>query len=201
MVIGERFGMWVVLAESGRNKQYHRMVECLCDCGNIKRVNIENLKRGGSKSCGCQRGEEHGKSSTNTYFVWQAMKARCSNPSNKQWADYGGRGIAVCPEWKNSFETFLSDMGDCPEKYCIDRIDNDKGYGPDNCKWVTRLENNSNKRNTILLEYNGEKLPLKTWANKIGMNHSTLRKRILLKKWDVDRAFNEPVTRAKALSF
>lgn len=199
-MIGKQFGKLTLIAEAGKNKQYQRMVECLCECGNTKVVNIYNLRRGGTTSCGCKRGETHGRSYDNTYFVWQAMKARCSNPNNKQWDDYGGRGITVCPEWKNSFSTFASDMGDCPNGYFIDRVDNDKGYSPKNCKWVTAIESNSNKRNVTLLEYNGETLPMKTWAKKIGLCPDTLKRRIKTKGWDIERAFTEHV-RGRAVSF
>lgn len=201
-MIGQKFGRLTIVSAAGKTRQFHPLFRCLCDCGKtVEGVDAYNLKAGKSTSCGCKRGESHGMAYTNTYYVWQAMKARCSNPNNKQWDDYGGRGITVCPEWKNSFLTFASDMGDCPGGYFIDRVDNDKGYSPENCKWVTAMESNSNKRNVTLIEYNGETLPMKTWANKIGLCPDTLKKRIVTKGWDIERAFTEPVKGRPALSF
>lgn len=84
------------------------------------------------------------------YHCWINMRVRCTNKNHKQYKDYGGRGITVCPEWMDSFEAFYQDMGNKPDaSYSLDRIDNDKGYSPDNCRWATRSMQNSNKRNTV----------------------------------------------------
>ncbi|MDV3051840.1 hypothetical protein NLV77_000775 [Staphylococcus ureilyticus] len=134
---------------------------CKCDCGNTSIVSLGSLKNGRIKSCGCLNSEvqsefmkkynnKHGKSNTPEYKVWKGMKERCSNVNSKSYKNYGGRGIKVCERWKNSFDNFISDMGERPtKKHQIDRIDNDKNYSPENCKWVTRSENTLNKRHGI----------------------------------------------------
>jgi hypothetical protein len=89
----------------------------------------------------------HGKSHTRTYGAWQSMKSRCLNPNHKRFNDWGGRGIKICKRWQDSFENFLEDMGEKPTKdHSLERINNDKGYSPDNCKWATKLEQSQNRR-------------------------------------------------------
>jgi hypothetical protein len=92
------------------------------------------------------RFRKHGKCGTRTYVRWTAMKQRCYDLNFKQYDDYGGRGITVCDRWNYSFENFLEDMGECPEGLTLDRIDNDGNYEPGNCRWITRQEQNLNKR-------------------------------------------------------
>lgn len=131
---------------------------CKCDCGNTTIVPLASLKNNRIKSCGCLNSEiqskfmkeynnKHGKSNTAEYRVWIGMKNRCNNPNSTGYENYGGRGIKVCQRWNDSFENFIEDMGERPkESYQIDRINNDKGYSPDNCRWVNRSVNTLNKR-------------------------------------------------------
>lgn len=135
----------------------------------------------------------HGKSATSTYHIWQAMKSRCSNPNNKQWMDYGGRGIAVCAEWMGSFESFFEDMGECPQGYTIERINNDGNYAPENCTWASRSENNKNKRSTIKVTISGNVLCLKDAAKMVGINYSTAKLRISRSGWTPEEAIFTPL--------
>ncbi len=116
------------------------------------------------------------------------LKTRCYNPNNKRYKDYGGRGITVCDEWLNSFESFYKDMGDCPEGCTIDRIDNNLGYNKENCRWATRLEQDSNKRNSFIITYKGETKPLFLFCKELGLKYSTTLCRIKTYKWSIEDA-------------
>lgn len=139
---------------------------CLCDCGNfvlIKSGNLSPNKKGGNtKSCGCllkekttQRSFRHGHQvrgkTTRVYKSWCGMKERCLNPNKQDWCDYGGRGIKVCDRWLNSFENFLLDMGEPPEKHSLDRIDCNGNYTPENCRWASAKTQSCNRRNNVYL--------------------------------------------------
>lgn len=152
----ERYGRLVVLmCRSGQSPHYKRQAYVRCDCGVKKWVNVANLKKGTTKSCGCrmrqinrERMTSHGKARTPTYYVWKSMLARCNNPKQPSYADYGGRGIKVCTRW-HQFENFLEDMGEVPEGFSLDRVDNDRGYSLGNCRWATRSEQSCNRRSRI----------------------------------------------------
>lgn len=116
---------------------------CVCDCGNERIVRVGHFHTGTIKSCGCHKGW-HGQYRTRAYQAWTNMKARCHNPKNKRYSDYGGKGIAVCDRW-HVFANFFADMGECPSGFTIDRDDNTKGYFPGNCRWVSRSENQTNR--------------------------------------------------------
>lgn len=132
---------------------------CSCECGNTKSIMYGSIKSGASNSCGClhkeltsKRTKTHGESKTNNseYRCWSTMKTRCINPNLDSYPNYGGRGIKVCDEWLNSFETFLKDMGRKPSKsHSIDRIDVNGSYCKENCKWSTAVEQNNNKTSNI----------------------------------------------------
>jgi hypothetical protein len=139
------------------------------------------------------------------YNVWVAMRQRCSNPLNKRYQRYGGRGISVCSSW-SVFANFLADMGHRPgPRYSIERKDNDGDYDPGNCVWATDRIQSRNKSTSILIEFNGKTQCLADWATELGINFYVLRGR-LNAGWPIDRAFTEslqnPATRmATARSF
>jgi hypothetical protein len=94
--------------------------------------------------------ETHGMSKTPTYIAWVEARKRCHSPQNKRFPSYGGRGIFVCDRWRNSFEAFFSDMGECPEGLTLERKDNDRGYEPGNCVWADRCQQSRNRRSNKL---------------------------------------------------
>lgn len=134
--------------------------------------------------------ELHGMTNTPTYHVWRQIKQRCLNPKNARYADYGGRGITVCKRWSDSFSAFVSDMGEAPRGMSIDRVDNDRGYEPGNCRWATYSEQNSNYRRNVMVTFGGETMCMQAWARRLGIGWNALRNR--LKRWPKDRALTEP---------
>lgn len=131
----------------------------------------------------------HGLSKHELYPVWIGMRQRCNDKNHISYHNYGAKGIKVCSKW-DSFSAFLNDMGERPFKgMSIERIDSNKDYSPENCKWATRVEQNRNKKNNMCLTYNGVTKPIIEWESIINIKYTTIRKRINL-GWDVERIFN-----------
>lgn len=199
---GDVFGRWTVLGEAenrGVGQRARRYVLCRCACGNVKEVRFGHLRDGLSQSCGClsKRGFVHGATKggkrTNTYTTWHSMKARCLNPNNASYINYGGRGITISYRWRK-FENFLADMGERPAGKSLERIDNNKGYSPENCRWATSEEQNRNTRQNRILTFKGESCCLKEWSEKIGIKYTTLRTRLDALNWSVEKALTTSVT-------
>ncbi|MFE0766129.1 hypothetical protein [Streptomyces smyrnaeus] len=145
--MGTRHGRLVVTVPRVPGEKH---VQCVCDCGTPRTVLFGEW--GKTKSCGCLRREvtaarstTHGHSRTSIYGTWADMVARCTRPTHQRWADYGGRGITVCERWRD-FANFLADMGERPAGMELDRIDNDRGYEPGNCRWADGSTQAKNRR-------------------------------------------------------
>lgn len=175
---------------------------CMCDCGETAIVRDVCLRNGTTQSCGCLRRERtsltyktHGhtaeKQTTRTYHAWATMKKRCSNPACKKFPRYGGRGIKVCEQWQNSFQTFLSDMGECPPGLSIDRVNNDGNYEPGNCRWATRKEQARNTNSNRRIEFQSQTLCLSEWAERTALKPITILMR-LKRGWTVERTLTTP---------
>lgn len=185
---GQRFGRLVVqsLDKISGNKSYWH---CKCDCGNTKSIAGHSLKSGKTRSCGCIQKEyvrekarklntTHGKAYSKAYMCWGYMIYRCTNPNHKSYSEYGGRGITVCDRWLD-FTNFYKDMGDPPtENHSIDRIDNNKGYYLENCRWATTKEQSNNRRNNHLLGIDGRSQTIGNWASELNINYQTLYYRV-----------------------
>lgn len=185
-IIGKTFGRLYVIKYVFSNKNKKRIYLCQCSCGKRKNVIGANLLKGSSKSCGClfielliKRRYKHGLSKTTEHNIWTLMKARCNTKKGIPFKNYGKRGIKVCSKWKNSFEHFYKDMGPRPSKlYSLDRIDNNKGYFKENCRWATRKEQNNNTRSNIIITYKGISKSISNWAHYLGVNRETIASRI-----------------------
>ncbi len=129
------------------------------------------------------------------YYIWCQMRERCREPRNRQYADYGGRGIVVCDRWlgQQGFDNFLADMGPRPPGGLLDRKNNDKGYDPSNCSWATRKEQNSNRRNCIYVMHGDEKVTLKEYCRREGLTYRPIVKRIQNRGWTVEEALTLPL--------
>ena len=130
---------------------------------------------------------------TPEYCAWVSMKQRCVNPANPSFAYYGGRDIAVCPQWRDSFPQFLSDMGARPSSnHTLERLDNERGYEPGNVAWATRTVQQRNRRTSRKITWNGVTLTLIEWAEKLGIPRTTLNKR--LNVWPLPKAMSAPIS-------
>lgn len=184
---GMKFGMLTVLGEADRIGKDRRVI-AQCECGNTKVFQINNIKNGHTKSCGCAKiragkiRATHGHARkgciNRTYSIYRDMITRCTNKNYKEFHLYGGRGITICDRWMQGYEYFLADMGERPDGLSIDRIDVNNGYSPDNCKWATNHEQANNKRNSAYIEYMGKKQTIAQWAEDIGIKAGTIYKRI-----------------------
>ena len=195
-----RFGRLVVVERSGYKGEAIAWL-CKCDCGNEAIVIGKSLRRGATRSCGCLHSDEliernikHEQSGTRLYNIWGLMMQRCYNPKTKCYLDYGGRGITVCSEWRKDFQAFRdwSMKNGYADNLTIDRINNDKGYSPNNCRWSTRKEQANNTRRNHYISYNGESHTLAEWAEIIGMLPDTLECRIR-RGWDTTKALTTPL--------
>lgn len=184
-ISNQRFGRLTVINFNSTNKWGQALWNCQCDCGDIKVIASQVLKRGTTQSCGCFKKEtmitrhkiskNYGESGTRIYRIWGNIKRRCNNKNDKSYHNYGGRGINLCNEWKNFivFKTWAFNSG-YSEKLTIDRIDNNKGYYSENCRWTTMKEQQNNKRNNHLITINGETKTLTQWSDLSGIKKSRI---------------------------
>jgi len=196
-LLGERFGSLVVIQYVGLNYKLCSEWLCVCDCKKKVLVAGSLLINNNTKSCGCllknvliTRNTTHGMTNTSEHNTWRGIKGRCLNQNSHNYADYGGRGITVCERWINSFENFFEDMGLKPSsKHSIERIDNNKGYSKENCRWATDTEQCNNRRSSIKIEYNGETYTLRQWCQIKSLNYKNTWQRIKRDNWSPERAF------------
>jgi len=181
---GNRYGSFLVIGITKvvSNDGFRRTLQiCRCDCGNIRTIEASVLRRGKQKSCGCYRNDVYGMGNTAEYNAWYGAKQRCYDHKHNYYRDYGGRGITMSSEWRASFLTFLADMGfKHSPQHSLERINNNKGYSKDNCKWVTRIEQHSNTRANVYVTAFGERFTVAEWGRRLGVScacvHAALKR-------------------------
>jgi hypothetical protein len=182
-ITGQKFGRLTAIRFVRINS--HRDAEWmfLCDCGKQCVTTACRVKRGQTQSCGCLKIEreisantKHGLSKTRIYRIWNDMRRRCSNPKRKDWINYGGRGITVCDEWQKDFKLFYdwAIANGYKDYLSIDRKNNNNGYCPENCQWVTKKHQNNNTRANRQITAFGQTKTLQQWADTFGIEHATI---------------------------
>ena len=200
---GQRFGRLTTIKIVGHNAEGNIWL-CKCDCGNEAKVNAYNLGRQ-TNSCGClrrkiakERHTTHGKTHTRLFTIWVGMRHRCRNATLPEYPKYGGRGIKVCDEWNESFEAFeeWAIRNGYDDSLTIDRVDVNGNYEPNNCRWITHFDQQSNKRNNVNLTFNGETHTVAEWARLLDVSYSALIQRVHY-GWDAERTLTTPIRHHK----
>ena len=198
---GQRFGRLTVIERAGTLGNRAAWL-CKCDCGREHVVRGKLLRNGNTVSCGCyakERAREasitHGMKKTRLYEVWHGMKSRCLNERDRRYKNYGARGITICDEWRNSFESFRdwALANGYRDDLTIDRKDNDGNYCPENCCWSTSKEQSNNRRSNKLITYQGKTQTMQQWADEMGISKDLLRSRLVVGKWSVEDALTKPI--------
>ena len=200
---GDRFGQLVVLRE-GQQKKGMRKFVCRCDCGKIKSVYLNNLRRGLTLSCGCLQRERtskanttHGMERTLIYQKYCSMKSRCSNKNTTGFHCYGGRGISVCDEWLN-FEPFYkwAQENGHRDDLSLERVDVNGNYCPENCTWIPWGDQAKNTRTNRRITFGNKTMILADWGRELGINCITISSRIK-RGWNIEKALTTPVRALK----
>jgi hypothetical protein len=210
-IVGQVFGFLTVTAFDRVADYGQTYWRCMCHCGTETVVRKSHLKDGGTKSCGCERGALIGEARTThghwkngkgtpEYSAWMLARVRCHVPSNHAYKGYGARGIVMCDRWrfgedgKSGFECFIADMGPRPESGTLDRTDNDKGYSPENCRWVSMKVQGRNRRGNKIVEFDGRSMCVSEAAELAGIKPGLVYQR-LNRGWPVEAALNQSVGR------
>lgn len=189
---GDKFGRLTAVKLSEKRSGRKTFWDCVCECGSTKTVRTDSLKDGSVRSCGCLKKEQdeinfkdtkfkptHGETKTHIYQTWLSMKQRCNDKNTNSYKYYGGRGITVCEEWENDYQSFKewAFNNGYDETLSIERLNVNGNYEPSNCAWITMEEQARNKRNTIWIEYNGMNKPLTEWCEELGLDAGLVRNR------------------------
>lgn len=208
-IIGKRYGKLTVVERTGSKRISARssvsLWRCACDCGGERITPASPLFLGRTTSCGCNRYRErkakhgHGGNGhkgikpSSTYTAWRSMVVRCTKQRTAAYNRYGGRGITVCDRWLDSFENFLADMGEKPSSgLSLDRIDGDRGYSPDNCRWATAIVQATNRAVVRKIPYKGKVHSIAALSRLSGHSEEVIRFR-LKKGWSPERTIETPV--------
>ena len=200
---GQKFDRLTAIELAGRDKSGNARWLCLCDCGQHTTISAPALKanrRHSCPSCKTKRTwdsrDSHGESKTRLYSIFHNMHKRCEKENAINYHRYGGEGVTVCDEWQTyePFSEWAHNNG-YEEHLTLDRIDNNKGYSPDNCRWATYREQSLNTRQNRRITHNGVELTMCEWADRLGIKRSTLCQRLKKPGWSIERALTTPVGR------
>jgi len=194
-ITGQQFGILTVIARQKNNAKGTTMWLCVCACGEKRLVEGTGLRAGRNKSCGCQsprfkstKFPDHPAKQTRTYKIWRGMQHRCYSATTiKERKNYMDKGITVCDRWLESFDNFIADMGEAPRLHSIDRIDGEKGYSPENCRWATAKTQANNMSRNRLITANGQTMTLSQWGDATGQKPNTILTRIR-RGWPIEKA-------------
>lgn len=199
---GKKFYYLLVLNKTRKDKNGHWYWKCKCDCGNIKEILGSHLIQGNVKSCGCynsKRASKFCKDKTiipnkRIMYIWQSIKQRCYNQKSISYKNYGAKGIKICDEWKNNPKLFYtwSIKNGYRDDLTIDRINSDKDYCPENCRWVDWKTQMRNTNRNVIITYKEETNCVKYFIDKYNLNKFAIYSR-LRKKWNVKDAIEKPV--------
>lgn len=202
-ISGQKFGTLTAIRVVGSDSKNRALWECVCECGAVVVKIGAELRSGHIKSCGdrSRHAIKHGGYKDRLFKVYTSIKQRCCNPNYFQYKDYGGRGITICNQWASdygSFQEWAYKNGYTQEilpnglnKWTIDRIDNNKGYSPDNCRWITTQEQQFNKRDNVVLTFNGETMTATEWAHRLNLSPYIIWAR-LKNGWSVEETLETP---------
>ena len=199
---GKRFNNLYVIERASNTKGGSARWKCKCDCGNETIVSASNLKTGAVKSCGCLRkvpqNKTHGLSKSQLYRMWISMIYRCENPKHNAYKYYGAKGITVCEEW-HDFSAFKkwADETKPFKDATVDRIDNNKGYSPDNCRWADMSTQANNRSSNLEITYNGETHNLREWSEMLNLDYKRVHNRMNKLGWSFEKAVSTPVDQKK----
>ena len=186
---GQRFGKLTVIRREENGPSHMTRWLCRCDCGGVKIIGGKHLKSGAIKDCGCEKSKKisernmkHGGCGTRLYRIWTNMIDRTENPKNHCFNIYGGKGIKICEEWRHDFSKFRdwANKNGYQDDLSIDRIDGNKGYYPDNCRWATPTEQANNVNRNHIIQYSGKKMTMAEAAKAAGLSYSCFKERIKL---------------------
>ncbi|MEK6884554.1 MAG: hypothetical protein AABY22_33285 [Nanoarchaeota archaeon] len=201
---GQKFSRLTVIKYDRYDLKYGHFWFCKCECNNKNERSVcyNSLLSGNTKSCGClgrektiKRNFRHGLSKTPTYKIWKGMNGRCNNPNTADYNFYGGRGITICREWagKDGFQTFLKDMGERSNGLTLDRIDNNKNYCKENCRWANSKIQGRNKRGCNNITFNGKTQCIMAWSEEVNIPRRLISQRLLKLRWTPEEALTTPV--------
>lgn len=178
-ITSERFGSLTALHVTGKNVSGSYIWMCKCDCGDYKEVYVTRLLNGKTAHCGCLTKVKNPVANERLFHIWQGIKTRCFNPNAKEYKDYGGRGITLFSAWINDYKAFRewAYSNGYSDELTIDRINNNSGYYPENCRWITLTEQQSNKRNNVFVNYNDEKITLAELSRRTNIGLTSLHQR------------------------